>query len=127
MKVLLVESDKLLARNIAAVFAASGHEVFWQVDPQEAVNCLDDNSVDAIVMDLVLCRHSAIELLYEMRSYNEWQDIPTVIFSSLPAKEVLNCVASLEQLGVKAYHHKMSTRLSQLVASVEGCLPVTAV
>lgn len=123
MKILLVEPDKLLAKNISAGFSAAGHAVVWQVDPQEAVNCLDEQSVDAVIMDLVLCQHSAIEILYEIRSYREWQSIPVIIFSSLPTRDVLACVASLEQLGVKAYHHKSFTRLADLIAAVESHRP----
>lgn len=126
MKILLVEPDKLLASNITTGFAAAGHDVCWQVDPQESVNCLDDQPIDAIVMDLVLCQHSAVEMLYEMRSYREWQDIPVIIFSSLPTRDVLGCVTSLEQLGVKAYHHKSFTRLTDLIAAVENRQPALA-
>jgi DNA-binding response OmpR family regulator len=118
MKILLIEPDQMLARNIAALFAAAGHEVHWQVDPQVAVNYLDEVRIDAIVMDMVLCQHSAIEMLYEIRSYIEWRHLPVIIFSSLPAREVINCVAALDQLGVSAYHHKAFTPISNLVKTV---------
>jgi len=123
MRILLVEPDRMLAANIGAILGGAGHKVEWHVNPQEAVNSLDDKSADMVIMDLVLCQHSAIEMLYEMRSYSEWQSLPVIIYSSLPAREVLSCVASLEQLGVTAYHHKSFTPLSELVHTIEKYQP----
>jgi DNA-binding response OmpR family regulator len=126
MKVLLIEPDKLLATSISIIFEQAGHQLDWQANPQEAINYLDEQLADVIITDLSLCAHSAIEVLFEMRSYSEWQGIPVIIFSSLPAREIYSCVASLEQLGVKAYHHKASTSLAELLASTESYQPVAA-
>lgn len=127
MKILLIEPDRLLAANLIDYFGRAGHTVDWQVSPQESIDFLDHQPVEAVILDLALCAHSAIEMLYEMRSYNEWKDIPVIIFSSLPAREIISCAASLDQLGVRAYHHKSSTPLSDLLLSVELHCPAKLV
>jgi len=124
-KVLLLETDKLLARNVAKTLEARGFEVNWQVDPQEAILAIDAQPVDLVVMDLVLANHSGVEFLYEFRSYQDWQTMPVVVYSSLPMSELDYCDESLRQLSISAYHHKPDTLLAQLADSVEGCLQLS--
>jgi DNA-binding response OmpR family regulator len=121
MRILLLETDNILAANLVAMMTLAGHEVEWQVDPQEAVLAMDDKPVDVVVMDLILAGRSGVEFLYELRSYDDWANLPVILLSSVPPREIYTCVASLEQLQVRTYHYKPTTTLSDMVASVEAC------
>jgi DNA-binding response OmpR family regulator len=121
-RILLLETDKVLAQNIDSMFRTMDFEVDWQVDPQEAVISMDEHPVDAIIMDLILVGRSGIEFLYELRSYPDWQTLPVILLSSVPPREIYSCVVSLQQLDIHAYHYKPATRLSDLVTSVQSCL-----
>jgi CheY-like chemotaxis protein len=121
-RILLLETDQVLARNTIAIFESAEFEVEWHVDPQEAIAALDIKPADVIVMDLIFTGRSGIEFLYELRSYPDWSDLPVILHSSVPPREIFACVASLEQLQIKAYHYKPTTLLAELAASVEACL-----
>ncbi|MDB5160973.1 MAG: hypothetical protein JWO96_353 [Candidatus Saccharibacteria bacterium] len=126
-RILLLETDKLLAQNTKRMLESAGHAVDWQVDPQEAVHSIDAEAADVIIMDIILADRSGIEFLYELRSYPDWRYLPVILHSSVPPREIYNCAAGLEQLDIKAYHYKPSTLLSELIGSVEACLqPVSA-
>jgi DNA-binding response OmpR family regulator len=72
--ILLIETDRLLAKNLSKYLTKFGHEVSWHVEPQAAMDSADQKCPDVIVLDLLLANsRSGIEFLYEFRSYPEWQ------------------------------------------------------
>lgn len=121
-RILLLETDQLLARNTKALFEAADLEVEWHADPQSAMTAMDTEDFDVIVMDLIFANWSGVEFLYELRSYPEWSALPVILHSSVPPREIFACVAGLEQLQIKAYHYKPTTLLAELAGSVEACL-----
>lgn len=120
--ILLLEPDVLLARNAAAVLKNSGHKVSWHRDAQSAISELDKTRPDLIISELQLTSHSGVEFLYELRSYIEWQDIPLIIFSHVPNMQPK--AEHWQELGVVAYHYKPTTKLNDLVRSVDQVLTV---
>lgn len=123
--ILLIEPDRLLAKNCTDYLKSLGHKVIWRVDPQEAVQWADKNLPDVVILDLLLANRSGIEFLYEFRSYPDWQNLPVVIFSHISAEDVKGCVEAFEQLNISAYHYKITTSLAQLGHSVELALQPT--
>lgn len=121
-KILLIEADKILAQNTCAYLGGLGYEVKWHVDLQEAMFWADENQPDAVVLDLLLPGRSGIEFLYEFRSYPEWQNLPVVVFSGLAAEELKDCIESLDQLNIAAYHYKPVTPLARLGATIAQVL-----
>lgn len=125
--ILLLETDKVVAANISGLLEANGHKVDWQVDPQEAIISIDIQPVDLIITELILAGRSGVEFLYELRSYPDWQDLPVIIYTNVPAREVGLSAQGFEQLKIKAYHHKPSAHVDDLLRTVEACLSPTAV
>lgn len=125
MKALVLETDKMFAHNICRHLEVHGYKTDWQVDPQEAIISVDVEPVDIIIMDVVLAGRSGIEFLYEFRSYPDWANIPVIIYSSVPAREVGDSAAGFEQVNIKAYLYKPTTPISSLVAHVNNILQPT--
>src|SRR4051812_20505200 len=110
-RVMLLETDRLLAKSLTNYLAKNGYTVDWQVDPQEAIISIDVEPVDLVVLDLILAGRSGVEFLYEFRSYPDWLDIPVIIYTNLPEREVGASLAGFSQLNVKAYHQKQAVSL----------------
>lgn len=119
-KILLLESDKILADNLARFLRARGHSVQWAAEPQAAIEAADRRQPDIVVMDLVLGGHSGIEFLYELRSYPEWEDLPVIILSSLSEKEFLADSASLAHIAVAGFYYKPRTSLDEVAKAVKN-------
>lgn len=117
MRFLLVESDKLLAENLAAALKAYSHQLEWQVDLQSALESLDTTQPCAIIIDMNLAGRSGVELLYELRSYPEWQNLPIYIWSDAFSKEAIPWEI-FGELNVSAYHYKPTTSILTLVESL---------
>jgi len=115
-----------MAANITGVFEANGHIIDWQVDPQEAIISVDVQPVDLIISELILAGRSGVEFLYELRSYPDWQKLPVIIYTNVPAREVGVSAQSFGELKIDAYHYKCSTPLIDLLKSVESCLSPAA-
>ena len=99
-----------------------GHQAHWLVDLQSAVEGMDKTLPDALIVDLNLAGRSGIELLYELRSYPEWQNLPVIVWSGLSNDEIEPLLASLKDLGISDYHSKSSSSLSNLVKSLNSSL-----
>ena len=119
-KILLLEPDVLLARNISTLLKNKGHNISWHRDAQSAISSIDKNIPDLIICELHLTGHSGVEFLYELRSYVEWQSIPLIIFSHAPDAEPKK--EQWRELNVSSYHYKPTTKLADIARVVEQTL-----
>jgi DNA-binding response OmpR family regulator len=127
IRILLIETDHLIAANVADFLRAEGYEVVWHKDPQSAIESTDKHHPDVVVMDLVLSAHNGVEFLYELRSYPEWHKLPVIIFSNVAQTDLEAVHQGLEHLDILAYHHKPITSLRQLAKSVKVANQLTRI
>jgi DNA-binding response OmpR family regulator len=119
MKILLIEPDRLLADTYRVALESAGHAVVMCGGAQSAIFAADEFGPDAVVLELQLIGHSGLEFLYEFRSYPEWQQVPIVVLTHIPAGEFSASWGMLrDQLGITAYHYKPLTSLQALLRSV---------
>jgi DNA-binding response OmpR family regulator len=124
MDILLVEPDAVLAHTLQKAVSSAGHRVRVAHTAQTAVEAADQHIPELIILELQLVSHSGIELLYELRSYPDWQDIPVVVLSHVPPGEFTDSWQLLkEELGVRAYHYKPRTSLKKLISVVNDFAP----
>jgi two-component system OmpR family response regulator len=121
-RVMLLETDNLLARVMTGYLENCGHTVDWQVDPQEAIISLDLQPADLVILELILAGRSGVEFLYELRSYPDWRGLPVVIYSSVPQREIGISLGGFAELNIISYHQKHHTDLETLRQSIEASL-----
>ena len=115
----MIEPDNVLAKTYKSALEHAGHKVDVVTGAQAGVNSADQIKPDVVVMEIQLVGHSGIEFLYEFRSYIEWQKLPAVILSTVPAQEFEdNWELLRRELGVMSYLYKPTTNLAKLVAVV---------
>ena len=118
-QILLVEPDRLLARIYFDALTHAGHKVQICATAQAGIFCADDIKPDVVLLELQLVAHSGIEFLYEFRSYPDWQDIPVIITTNVPAEEFSGSWKLLrDQLKVSQYLYKPLTSLQRLLTTV---------
>lgn len=118
MKILIIEPHQLLGATYQQALARAGHDAAWCRDAQAAIQTADAAPPDVIVLELQLPRYSGVEFLYELRSYAEWQDIPVVLHTLVPASRLASSRHHFVRLGVSAYLYKPTTTLQQLTRAV---------
>lgn len=123
--ILLLEPDRLLAKSYMGALKGEGHTVQVCATAQTAIFCADAQLPDLIIMELQLVGHSGIEFLYELRSYPDWQKIPAVIVTGVPAGEFNDSWPLMRnELGVSGYFYKPLVSLRTLLRAVRDTLPV---
>lgn len=124
MRILLIEPDLVLAKTYRHIFEQNNWQVDWQTSTQKAIAAADRHRPDIIILELKLAGHSGPEFLYEFRSYADWQDVPIIILSLVPEREVKVSKHVWDKLNIKKYMYKPTTSLAQLQDFVEGLQPV---
>lgn len=115
--VLLVESDRLLADMYAS--ALGKHcQVSLASNAQEAIDTLDNNDVNVLVTDVLLGAHDGVEIIHEVRSYDDWFNLPIVVLSSLPEFDFPLDGKRLSRYGVSELLYKPATKPDQLLEAV---------
>jgi DNA-binding response OmpR family regulator len=126
-QILLIEPDRLLARIYFDALVAAGHKVQICATAQAGIFCADDIKPDIVLLELQLVAHSGIEFLYEFRSYPDWQDIPVIVTTNVPAGEFAGSWKLLrDQLAVSQYLYKPLTSLQRLLRTVNDFQPAAA-
>ncbi len=75
MKLLLAEDEKDLSRALSAVLTHTGYEVDAAFDGVEALEFLEKNDYDAIVMDIMMPRMDGIEALKRIRENGDFTPV----------------------------------------------------
>lgn len=126
-QILLVEPDSILADLYRRGLETVGHNVLICAGAQSAIHSADVTKPDVVILELQLVEHSGIEFLYEFRSYPEWQAIPVLVLSGIPPNEFSGSHDLLmNELGVRAYHYKPLTSLSNLLLAIDQVVRIVA-
>jgi DNA-binding NtrC family response regulator len=80
--ILVVEDEKNLCRLYQIELEAEGYQVITAANGREALDCLKQETVDLIVLDLVLPDISGLDCLQAFMNYN--RDLKVVINSAYP-------------------------------------------
>lgn len=124
MQILLVEPDTILAGTYVAALEKAGHRVMHAKGSQEAVQAADETLPDLVILEPQLARHNGVELLYEFRSYTEWQHIPCLILTTMPVEVLRRNTALPDVLKVHAVLQKSQTTLADLVQAAEAAVHI---
>ncbi len=81
-RALLVDDDDLVRRVVRQVLQPLGWQVSEAENGQVAVHSLGVARPDVIILDLMMPKMDGFEFLDELRSRQDWQDIPVVVITS---------------------------------------------
>jgi len=119
MNVLVVEPDAVLARG-AKKTLQHDCRVRCVSSAQQAIDAIDENLPDVIVLEPQLGLHNGIEFLYELRSYPEWLSIPVVIWTANVNVTDRELVQPLRLLGVQEVLYKPRCSLARLAKATKS-------
>ena len=97
-RVLIVEDDPTWAMLVGKYVRQLDWEYVVVSSPQAAMDALDTQPVDVIVLDMLLAVETGMALLNEIRSYDDLATIPIVAFTNMNTVSL----ASLRRYGVQA-------------------------
>jgi DNA-binding response OmpR family regulator len=121
-ELLLIEPDAVLARAYTIALQQDGHHVHWRTEAQSAVDILDTNNVDLVILELQLAAHNGVELIHELRSYPDWDNIPVLLHTMVPQDQAVLGEQFWPQLGIAGYLYKPHATLARLRRRVNQLL-----
>lgn len=118
-KVLIIEPDHLLAKTFCQALESAGVAAMSVSNAQQAITSIDTLRPDLIVLEIQLAGHNGVEFLYELRSQQDWQDIPALIVSVVPEADLGLSNELRQRLGIVGYAYKPQLRLQDLIERVQ--------
>ncbi len=115
--ILLIEPDSILNKTYAQALIKQGHTVSSAKTIERAIQLLDQEKIELVITEIQIALHNGLEFIYEMRSYPEWQSIPIIINSFVPANKFADS-NSLNQLNIADVLYKPNVSLKQLCDKV---------
>ncbi|MDP2922866.1 MAG: response regulator [Candidatus Omnitrophota bacterium] len=95
-KILVVEDEQDVLRLTAYRLKKSGYEVLTAIDGQKALNLLQENIPDLIILDLLLPAIHGYEVCKRIKSDTKLKNIPVILFTA----SVLDVERKVKELGV---------------------------
>jgi CheY-like chemotaxis protein len=120
--VLVLEPDRLFASSLRRVFEKENLAVTLATTTEEAMDAADKRTPDVVISEISLRGHSGSEFLYELKSYDDWQHIPLVIYSSIQVPETMQKSKDFALLEVAACLYKPHDSLQDLVSVVQDLI-----
>lgn len=118
----IVDDDQWMADCYSQWLAAAGHKVWHTRDAQTALDELEKQLPDVLLLDLLLPHANAAQFLHTLKSYADWGSIPVILCSSslpqnLPALDAYGVrkVAEKSSLTPKKLNHWIAEVLHETV------------
>lgn len=115
MHVLLVDDDQWLSERFAQTLKRAKYSVSISRNGIEAIDAIDKQKPDVVVLDLFMPGPNGVVLLHELQSHTDLADIPVVLCSN-SAGEVL--FDTVEPYGVRVILDKTTMEPADLVSAV---------
>ena len=116
-KILVVEDEKPIARALELKLKKSGMDVLSAGNGVEALNLLNKQKFDLILLDLIMPEIDGFKVLEEMRKNKI--TTPVLVWSDLSQREDIK---KAENLGANGYLVKFETSLAEVVEKVQELL-----
>jgi DNA-binding response OmpR family regulator len=114
--VIFIEDDAVLARVLRAKFELENIDLKIVPDGKAALEILNENPPDAVLLDLMLPYVSGLEVLKKIRENENWEKVPVIILSNLGAKQDIE---EGLKLGANDYLVKAAVSLDEIVKRVK--------
>ncbi|MCA9348457.1 response regulator [Candidatus Saccharibacteria bacterium] len=114
-RVLILDSDAIIAGALRKKFIDSGFEVVVCDDAQDAILQIDSRAPSVIVLEIANRQNSGVDFLYELRSYIDWQFLPVIVYTRFSETDKSVLADGLTDVGVSAILRKADVTVGRLV------------
>lgn len=120
MRVLIVEPSKDLAQVVRRSFDAQGIDTDVAHTAQAGISRADKNKPDIVILEVLISEHNGLEFIHEFKSYQDWFNVPIIIYSNLSAEELGRAVGWKEDMNIVRHFYKPTVTLEKLNSYVKA-------
>lgn len=118
-KILIIEDEAALLYALKARLTVDGFQVLTALTAEEALEVLEKEKPEIIVLDILLPKMDGFEFLKKVKSDKEKAKIPVIIISNLSKKEDIEKGINL---GAKDFLVKTEFNLDTLIEKIKEAL-----
>jgi DNA-binding response OmpR family regulator len=116
-KILIAEDEKPMAHALELKLSSEGFDVTVVDNGETAIEILEKNDFDLVLLDLVMPKKDGFDVLTAMHDKNN--STPVVVLSNLSQGEDLD---RAKKLGAKDYFMKADTSIEEVVEHINKAL-----
>lgn len=117
-KILVVDDESHMVRLVQFNIEKAGYCVITASNGREALEILEKENVDLIIVDMMMPEIDGLELCKHLKEHPKWKTYPVIM---LTAKAQLTDKLSSKEVGVKTYITK-PFNIKELVTAIEETL-----
>ncbi len=118
-KILFAEDEPNLQLILSDVLSGAGYKVLKALDGVEALDILSKESVDLVLLDLIMPKKDGFEVLKEMKANDKIKNIPVIVLTNLEGSSDIEKALSL---GATTYLVKANYKLDEVLEKVKHFL-----
>jgi len=120
--ILLIEDDTFIKQMYANKIEEMQIKVFSSINQDELQSTLEDNSINLILLDLVLPNTSGFDILKWLKAEPKFRDIPVIVLSNLSSQSDIN---KAFEYGAIDYIVKSNYTPAEVMRTIQKYLPQT--
>ncbi len=117
LRVLVVDDEPAHRKLLCDMLAEQAEQVLTACDGKEALDCLQREQPDLVVLDLMMPQVDGFDVVEAIRGSQEWQNIPILIVTAKDLTETerdrlkgrIQAFLGKQQLTPERFHHLLST------------------
>lgn len=82
-KILVVDDQRIMLNLLCGILEEQNYKVLTAQDSSEAIKILNTQSIDLIILDVVMPGIDGFELCKRIKNISEWKNIPVIFVSTL--------------------------------------------
>lgn len=96
--------------------------LYFAANANDAMNTVDENDIELIITELSLANHSGMEFIYEFRTYDDWRNVPIIVYSNIKLEDQVLKSRTWSKLNIYNYLYKPNSSLKKLQLTAEKAL-----
>ena len=114
--ILIIEDDHELSSLYEQVLQDNGYIVITVSDGESGFDCILDNKWDLLLLDIMLPKKDGLEILKELKEYNNWKKGKVLMMTNLNNLDIIN---TSFDLGADGYLIKSQTQPDVLLQEIQ--------
>lgn len=119
VKIVVIEDDVWMSEYYSRILVREGYEVFVAVNALDAIDVIDKQRPNVLLMDMLLTGSTALALLHELQSHADLASIPVVLATNL-AEQIK--IDDVKGYGVQRILDKATMQPSDIAAAIRGAV-----
>jgi len=92
-RILIVDDNQAMVEALSIIVSARGHDAFTALSGEEALNLVESEMPDVMLLDLTMPGIDGFETLDRLRTMPEGKDLPVLIITALDEEDLEGRVA----------------------------------